>query len=94
MLVFIVLRRPLSDLRTARRGPGLLIASVLVSVLGLALLLLSLGYLWVAVAETIRRAVGSIGALLIGRMVFDEPITTPKIIGVVLMTVGVALILL
>ena len=94
VLGFLVLTRRGADLRTVKRGWGLLLISIVISVLGLALLLMSLAYLWVAVAETIRRAVGSIAALAIGRWFFHEPITTPKILGVVLMSLGVALILL
>ena len=94
VLGFLVLTRRLADLRTAKRGWGLLLVSIVISVLGLALLLMSLAYLWVAVAETVRRAVGSIAALAIGRWVFHEPITTPKVLGIVLMSLGVALILL
>ena len=62
--------------------------------LGLGLLLMSLAYLWVAVAETVRRAVGSVAALVLGRWIFHEPITLAKVVGVALMSVGVALILL
>jgi drug/metabolite transporter (DMT)-like permease len=94
VLAFIVLRRQWRDLRTVERGPGLLVVAILVSVLGLALLLLSLGFLWVAVVETLRRAIGSIAALVVGRWVFGEQITVPKLLGVGLMSIGVALILL
>jgi len=94
VLGFLILRRQTADLRTVSRGWVLLAAGVLVSVIGLALLLLSLAHLWVAVAETLRRGFGSISALILGRWMFHEPITTAKVIGVVLMSIGVALILL
>jgi multidrug transporter EmrE-like cation transporter len=93
-LVFLLIRRKSSDLRVGRSNWGLLGISVIISVAGLGLLLTSLAYLWVAVAETVRRAVGSIAALLIGRWFFHEPITTAKVVGVALMSAGVALILL
>jgi drug/metabolite transporter (DMT)-like permease len=94
VLAFLVSRRRTADLRRMSGSWSLLLISVVISVLGLALLLMSLAYLWVAVAETVRRAVGSVAALAIGRWFFQEPITTAKVVGVALMSVGVALILL
>ncbi|MDH3255737.1 MAG: DMT family transporter [Acidobacteriota bacterium] len=94
MVVMLAARGRLSRLGEAARAWRLLSIGVLVSVVGLAFLLLALGYVWVAVAETLRRALGSVAALGIGRVVFEEPVTAAKALGVALMSAGVALILL
>ncbi len=94
VLAFMILRREMAGLWTVSRAWMLVAAAVLVSVIGLGLLLLSLAHLWVAVAETLRRGFGSISALILGRWMFHEPITAAKVIGIVLMSAGVALILL
>jgi drug/metabolite transporter (DMT)-like permease len=94
MFVALAMRRQLSDLRTVSRGWLLVLIAVLVSVAGLAFLLVALGYLWVAVAETLRRAIGSLLALILGRLAFGERLTRAKVLAVTMMAIGVALILL
>jgi multidrug transporter EmrE-like cation transporter len=94
MFVALAMRRQLSDLRTVTRGWLLVLVAILVSVAGLAFLLVALGYLWVAVAETWRRAIGSLLALILGRLAFGERLTRAKVLAVTMMVIGVALILL
>lgn len=48
----------------------------------------------VAVVEGLKRVTGLLAALVVGRVMFAEPITTPKIIGVAILAVGVPLILM
>lgn len=93
-LALLLLRWSSFSLHVHSRDWQVLGVSVVISVFGLALLLMSLAYLWVAVAETVRRAFGSVAALIVGRWVFQEPITTAKVVGVALMSAGVAMILL
>ncbi|MBT8208092.1 MAG: DMT family transporter [Acidimicrobiia bacterium] len=94
LFAVLLVRGRVSEVRALGQSLGLMAVAVSVSVFGLAFLLMALGYLWVAVAETLRRAIGSIAALLLGRLIFEEPITSAKVAGVALMTLGVAMILL
>lgn len=48
----------------------------------------------VGVVESLKRVIGLLSALLLGRILLDEPLTTPKLIGIGLMIVGVPLIIL
>jgi drug/metabolite transporter (DMT)-like permease len=48
----------------------------------------------VAVVELFKRVIGLLGALLLGRAFFREPLSVPKIVGIAIMTVGLPLVLL
>jgi drug/metabolite transporter (DMT)-like permease len=48
----------------------------------------------VAVVELIKRVIGLVGALFLGRAYFQEAITTPKAVGIAIMALGVPLVLL
>lgn len=48
----------------------------------------------VGVVESLKRVIGLLSALLLGRILLDEPLTTPKLIGIGLMVIGVPLIIL
>lgn len=47
-----------------------------------------------AILEAVKRVIGQFSAVLLGYMVFAEPITKPKICGICLMSVGVPLVIL
>jgi len=48
----------------------------------------------VAVVEGLKRVTGLMSALVVGRMMFAEPMTPPKVMGVLILAVGVPLILM
>lgn len=48
----------------------------------------------VGVVESLKRVIGLLSALLLGRILLNEPLTKPKLIGIGLMIVGVPLIIL
>ena len=84
----------LPEFTDLRHRPGLLFFGILITVLALALQLVSIKIVWVGFVETIKRGVGSLLALLFGRLIFSEPLETRRFIAVGLMGAGVALILL
>jgi len=47
----------------------------------------------VAVVEGLKRVTGLLASLVVGRIMFAEPLTTPKLIGIAILAVGVPLIL-
>ena len=47
----------------------------------------------VAVVEGLKRVTGLLAALVVGRIMFAEPITKSKIVGVGILAIGVPLIL-
>jgi multidrug transporter EmrE-like cation transporter len=63
-------------------------------VAALALQMVALQWLWVAVLETLKRAFGVVGSVLLGRVIFGEPITGPKLAAMALMVAGTTLLAL
>ena len=76
----------------ARRHPWALILGMLVGGAAFAFQLLAIQGLLVGVVETVKRAVGLLIALVIGRLAFGEAVTGPRIIGAVFMGAGTAFI--
>lgn len=48
----------------------------------------------IGAVESLKRVIGLLSALLLGRIFLGEPLTTPKLIGIALMVIGVPLIIL
>ncbi|MFW6052114.1 MAG: EamA family transporter [Myxococcota bacterium] len=67
-------------------------AAILFAAGALGLQLLAFRVLMVGLVETLKRAVGVVASVAIGRAAFAEPLTGPKLAAVVLMTVGSALV--
>lgn len=72
---------------------GLAVA-VALGATALAFQLYALRELPVGIVETIKRGVGGLSAVVLGRLLYDEAITLRKIAAVAMMAVGVAFILL
>jgi multidrug transporter EmrE-like cation transporter len=56
--------------------------------------LAALQTVWVSVVETVKRTIGNLSAVVVGRVAFGEAIGPRKLAAVVMMAGGVALILL
>jgi len=69
-------------------------AAVLVSAAALGAQLVALGKVPLGYLETVKRGLGGVLAVAWGRLFFAEPVTTPKLAAVALMTVGVGLLVL
>ncbi|MFW2387344.1 MAG: DMT family transporter [Polyangiales bacterium] len=80
-----------AELQHALAAPkGLLAAMVVFAVAALALQMVALQWLWVAVLETLKRAFGVFGSVVLGRLFFQEPITSRKLAATLLMIAGTA----
>ena len=80
----------------APHGPALkpLMGVALTAGLGYGLQLSAYSITLVALVELFKRSLGLIGALILGRVFFGEPITGPKLAGIAIMAVGLPLVLL
>src|SRR4029077_7095250 len=81
--------RELADVGRAR-GPFALALGA--SVLGLALHFIAFQLVWVSFIETVKRSVGNLSALVMGRILFGEAITPRKVFALLLMAAGVAMV--
>jgi len=76
------------------RHPALMATAVVIGSAALAVQLESLRIAPVGFIETVKRGIGMTGAIVFGRLVFKEPIGAPKIIAVILLTLGVGLVVM
>lgn len=96
-LSLLAFRRQLHELRTVRtvrQARTLFVLALLSSTLALGLQLVAIQWVFVSLVETAKRGVGNVAAVLVGRSVFREPLTLAKIGAALLMSVGVALLLM
>jgi drug/metabolite transporter (DMT)-like permease len=82
------------ELRAVAGHWGGLAAAVAIGASALAIQLYALRELPVGIVETIKRGVGGLSAVLLGRLLYAEEITLRKLGAVAMMAAGVALILL
>ena len=90
---WLVLRGRARALLPPRGHRGVAVASVLAFGLALGSQLLALELEPVSRVETVKRAVGLVSAVLLGRVAFGEPLTLARLGGVGLMGVDAALVL-
>ncbi|MFW5876981.1 MAG: EamA family transporter [Myxococcota bacterium] len=92
LLVWLIAMRRLGTLRRMWPVDRPQAAAIFFAAGALGLQLLAFRLLMVGLVETLKRAVGVIASVAIGRVAFTEPITRPKVAAVVLMTVGTVLV--
>jgi drug/metabolite transporter (DMT)-like permease len=80
--------------RTLLARPLLLAAALFLGAAALAVQLESMRFAPVGFIETVKRGTGMAGAVLFGRLLFREPIGLPKVVAVLLLTLGVGLVVL
>ena len=93
-LAVLVFQGRLSELAGIRQGWGPFLLALVASTLALGLQLVALKFLLVSVIETVKRGIGNLLAVILGRAIFAEAFTLRKLGSALLMAAGVALILL
>jgi drug/metabolite transporter (DMT)-like permease len=94
VLAVLVWQRRLGELAGLRHVRGVFALALVTSILALGLQLLAMQQVWVGLVETLKRGIGNVAAVGLGRAVFGEPVTLRKLLAVGLMAVGVGLILI
>lgn len=93
LTTWVLTRREHAELRQVFEAPkALLAAMVAFAVAAVAFQMVSLLWLWVAVLETIKRAVGVIGSVVMARIFFREPITGRMVLALGLMVAGTTIL--
>lgn len=93
-LAVLVAQGRLSELAGIRRGWAPFLLALVTSTLALGFQLVALKFFLVGIIETVKRGIGNLMAVFLGRAVFTEPLTLRKLCAAALMAGGVALILL
>lgn len=94
LLLVLAATRRLPELRLAKGQFGLLLGAIACGTAALGFQLLAFQWLLVALVSVIKRVIGLLAALVLGQLVFAEPLTLPKLWSIGPMTVGIVLILL
>ncbi|NVB37394.1 EamA family transporter [Pseudenhygromyxa sp. WMMC2535] len=94
-LALLALRGRLRELVALdRRTWGIVGLATLANTLALSTQLMAYRAAVVAMVETIKRAVGLVSAITLGRLIFGEPVDLAKVMAIVTMITGVALLTL
>lgn len=92
LLVGALWRRPAS-LRMPRGALGPVGGSAVAGAFGYVVQLLAYSIAMVALIEVLKRTVGLLGSLVLGRMRFREPLTGAKIAGIAVIAAGLPLVM-
>lgn len=92
VLAILAAQRRLGELADVGRARGAFALTLGGSVLALALQYIAFRFVWVSLIETVKRSVGNLSALVMGRVLFGEPVTPRKVVALLLMAAGVALV--
>lgn len=92
-LVILWLQGRLDALRGARSHRWLLLGSMVAVTLALLFQLLAIQVVFVSLVEAFKRSLGSLMAIVLGRIVFQERVRPSQVVAVVVMVAGVGLIL-
>ncbi len=92
--LWLVVHGGLGALAPPRASARSLLGVGLTAGIGYTLQLVAYQLTLVAVVELVKRTVGLVGALIYGRVYFNEPVTGPKVLGIVIIALGLPLVLL
>jgi len=92
LLVLLAARRKLGTLAELRHDKRLVALSAGVLLMAFGLQLLAVQLWLVSVVEGAKRAVGLASALVVGRVVFGEPLSPGKLVAIALMIAGMILL--
>jgi drug/metabolite transporter (DMT)-like permease len=93
-LIVLAVQNRWGELAGLRRGWLPFLLALASSTLALGFQLVALKFVFVSLIETLKRGIGNLLAVILGRAVFHEPLTPGKVGAALLMAAGVALILL
>jgi drug/metabolite transporter (DMT)-like permease len=92
--LWLAARRRASELTRLRRGLRAYVAAVVFGAAAIGLQLQAIQLTFVALVETVKRAVGMTMSVVLGRAVFEEELSGHKIAAVLLMAAGTAAVTL
>ena len=87
-LVWLASRRELKRLAPVKKTWKVWLMSIVFGSIGLGGQLVALQHVFVALVESLKRAIGLASSVIVGRLVFKEPITGWKLASVLLMAAG------
>jgi drug/metabolite transporter (DMT)-like permease len=92
--LWLMVRGGVRNLILPRAAVKPLLGMAVTSGLGYGMQLTAYRLTLVALVEVFKRSLGMAGALVMGRVFFGEPITPPKLIGIIIIALGLPLVML
>lgn len=92
LLIWLVATRSLGELRKAGSTMGLSVALVIAGTAAYGFQLLALPLIWVGAFEALKRAIGLLMSVILGRIIFSESLTAQKWFAVSVMIAGTILV--
>ena len=93
LLIFLLKKNSNKEIGKIKRYWKLIFLTVLIGTLATILQFYAILSNYVAIMESIKRSVGQISSVFLGRFFFNEEITKSKLSGVIILSLGVYLIL-
>ena len=93
ILLIFLLKKEKYEFLSLKRNWRLILITILTGIIATVLQFYAILFNYVPIMETIKRSIGQLSSVLFGKLFFKEKITKPKILGVLILSVGVYYIL-
>ena len=93
ILLISLLKKEKYEFLSLKRNWRLILITILTGIIATVLQFYAILFNYVPIMETIKRSIGQLSSVLFGKLFFKEKITKPKILGVLILSVGVYYIL-
>lgn len=93
ILLIFLLKKEKYEFLSLKRNWRLILITILTGIIATVLQFYAILFNYVPIMETIKRSIGQLSSVLFGKLFFEEKITKPKILGVLILSVGVYYIL-
>ena len=93
ILLIFLLKKEKYEFLSLKKNWGLILITILTGIIATVLQFYAILFNYVPIMETIKRSIGQLSSVLFGKLFFKEEITKPKILGVLILSVGVYYIL-
>ena len=93
ILLIFLLKKEKYEFLSLKKNWGLILIRILTGIIATVLQFYAILFNYVPIMETIKRSIGQLSSVLFGKLFFEEKITKPKILGVLILSVGVYYIL-
>lgn len=94
LLIYLLVRRRAAELAGVRERPGVMLGAIVAGTGAFGLQLWAIQGMLVGAVETIKRAIGMLSSIVVGRLAFQETISVRKVLAAVIMAAGTAVIML
>ena len=93
ILLIFLLKKEKYEFLSLKKNWRLILITILTGIIATVLQFYAILFNYVPIMETIKRSIGQLSSVLFGKLFFKEEITKPKILGVLILSVGVYYIL-